>query len=74
MATKVKNKLSNDYLCIIASGSASLEVYENLDLNKFISLKLFKFMGITLSKDTYVSQSISKDTIILNIFNTIVEK
>ena len=41
----------------------------NLDFKKSQSLNLFPKTGIVISKDTLISESISKDTILLDIFN-----
>ena len=67
--SKMKTITTNDYLCIVLFGFKSLEIHENLDFKKSQSLNLFPKTGIVISKDTLISESISKDTILLDIFN-----
>ena len=67
--SKIKTITPNDYLSIVLFGFKSLEIHRNLDFKKSQSLNLFPKTGIVISKDTLISESISKDTILLDIFN-----
>ena len=67
--SKMKTITPNDYLSIVLFGFKSLEIHRNLDFKKSQSLNLFPKTGIVISKDTLISESISKDTILLDIFN-----
>ena len=68
--SKIKQTLSCDFLSLIIKGSKSLEIYENINSKKSNLINLFKNNGITLSKDTIISEVITKNTILLNIFNS----
>ena len=70
LTTKIKKTLSCDYLSLIIKGSKSLEIYENINSKKSNLINLFKNNGITLSTDTIISEVITKNTILLNIFNS----
>ena len=65
----LKQTILNDYLCIILKGSKIIEIYENKKSNKSNSINLYKNHGIALSKDTIISESIVKNTLLMNIFN-----
>ena len=67
--SKIKNIIQNDYLCIIINGSKSIKIHNKTDLSTIQSINLFPYKGAVLSKDTVISESISKDTILINIFN-----
>ena len=67
--SKIKTITPNDYLSIVLFGFKSLEIYENLDFKKSQSINLFPKTGLVISKDTLISETISKDTILLDIFN-----
>jgi len=67
---KIKNKILNDYLCIVVVGFKSLKIYQNLESKESHLINLYPNTGIVLSKDTLISESSAKDTILLNIFNS----
>ena len=67
--SKIKNIIQNDYLCIVINGSKSIKIHDKLNLSKTQSINLFPYKGAVLSKDTVISESISKDTVLINIFN-----
>ena len=65
----IKNKISNDYLCIVLRGSKSIE-FHDISNSKFShKLDIFPFMGIVLSCNILISESFSNETVLLNIFN-----
>ena len=64
--SKIKNNLKNDHLCIVVDGLKSLEIFENIQSNNSTSIKLFKNTGIVLPKKIIISESISKNTILIN--------
>ena len=66
--SKIKNTIQNDYLCIVLNGSKSIKIHENLHSTQSQSINLFSNTGIVLSKATVISESISKQTILINIF------
>ena len=66
--SKIKNTVQNDYLCIVLNGSKSIKIHENLHSTQSQSITLFPNTGIVLSKATVISESISKQTILINIF------
>jgi len=65
----IKNIVSNDYLSIVVHGSKSLKIYENSSSKKSFFLNCVTNTGIVISKDTVISESISKNTILLDIIN-----
>lgn len=67
--SRIKNTIQNDYLCIVLNGSKSIKIHENLHSTQSQSVNLFSNSGIVLSKTTVISESISKQTILINIFN-----
>ena len=67
--SRIKNTIQNDYLCIVLNGSKSIKIHENSDPSESQSINLFSNTGIVLSKATVISESISKETILINIFN-----
>ena len=67
--SKIKNIIQNDYLCIVLKGSKSIKIHKNADSTESQSINLFHNTGIILSKATVISESIFRETILLNIFN-----
>ena len=67
--SKIKNIIHDDCLSIILNGSKSIRIHENLDSSESQPINLFPNTGIVLSKATVISESISKETILINIFN-----
>ena len=67
--SKIKNIIQEDCLSIILNGSKSIKIHENSDSSESQSINLFPNTGIVLSKATVISESISKETILINIFN-----
>ena len=66
---KIKNTILNDNLSIVLEGIKTLEIYENIGSKKCSSVNLYKYYGITLPKDTIISESVSKDALLMNIIN-----
>ena len=66
--SKINHTIQNDYLCIVLNGSKSIKIHENLHSTQSQSINLFSNTGIVLSKATVISESISKQTILINIF------
>ena len=67
--TKIKSNVQNDFLCIVLKGFASIDIYENLNIKEFQSINLFSKTGVVLTKNTMITKSISKDSILLYIIN-----
>ena len=67
--TKIKNKCTNDLLSVVLKGFTSLDIYQNQKENELYSISLFPKMGIVLSKNTFISEKITKDSLILKIVN-----
>ena len=66
--SRIRKKKPNDILTIILQGFNSIKIYENIDSRSSKNLNLYKMTGISIPKETVVSESISKDTILVNIF------
>ena len=67
--SKIKNKISNDYLCIVLHGTKSIEFHDIVDSKFSNKLNISSFMGIVVSNNTIISESISNETVLLDIFN-----
>ena len=67
--TKIKNECINDLLSVVLKGFISLDIYQNHKENELYSLSLFPKTGIVLSKNTFISEKIIKDSLILKIVN-----
>ena len=67
--TKIKNECINDLLNVVLKGFTSLDIYQNQKENELYSISLFPKMGIVLSKNTFISEKITKDSLILKIVN-----
>ena len=67
--TKIKNECINDLLNVVLQGFISLDIYQNHKENELHSLSLFPKTGIVLSKNTFISEKIIKDSLILKIVN-----
>ena len=67
--TKIKNECINDLLSVVLKGFISLDIYQNKKENELCSISLFPKMGIVLSKNTFISEKITKDSLILKIVN-----
>ena len=63
----IKNTIPLDQLSIVLVGFKSIEIHEKETAKKSSSLNLYKNMGIVVPKETILSESISKETILLNI-------
>ena len=68
--SKMKNECINDLLNVVLQGFISLDIYQNHKENELHSLSLFPKTGIVLSKNTFISEKIIKDSLILKIVNT----
>jgi len=66
---KSLNESSNDVLSIVLRGIKSIDIYQSKASKSLHSLKLLPKSGIVLSKNTYIVEKISKDSIILDIAN-----
>ena len=69
LSTKLKYSLPQDYMSIVLMGFKSIDIYESMESKISKSLNLFSENGIVLSKNTIISESISKQSIVLNIHN-----
>ena len=67
--TKIKKECINDLLNVVLKGFTSLDIYQNQKENELYSISLFPKMGIVLSKNTFFSEKITKDSLILKIEN-----
>jgi len=67
--SKIKNKISSDYLCIVLQGTKSIELHDILNSKYTNKLNIFPFTGVVLSNNTIISESISKETVLMDIFN-----
>ena len=67
--SKMKNECINDLLNVVLQGFISLDIYQNHKENELYSLSLFPKTGIVLSKNTFISEKITKDSLILKIVN-----
>jgi hypothetical protein len=67
--SKIKNTLSSDYLCIVLSGKKSIEL-QNIENSKLSNkLNIFPYTGIVLNNNTIISEFVSDETVLLDIFN-----
>ena len=66
--SNIKKTLSNDSLTIVLNGFKSLEIFQNKS-NESVIFNLHKNMGIIIQKKLVFNESISKDTIIIDIFS-----
>ena len=66
----IKNMISSDYLCIVLQGTKSIEFHDILNSKISNKLDIFPFMGIAISNNTIISESIAKETILLDIFQS----
>ena len=67
--SKIKNKISSDYLCIVLQGTKFIEFNDILNSKYSNKLTIFPFTGVVLSNNTIISESISNETVLLDIFN-----
>ena len=67
--SKIKNKISSDYLCIVLQGTKSIEFHDILNSKYTNKLNIFPFTGVVLSNNTIISESISNETVLMDIFN-----
>ena len=67
--TKIKNECMNDLLSVVLKGFMSLDIYQNQKKNELYSISLFPKMGIVLSQNTFISEKITKGSLILKIVN-----
>ena len=67
--SKIKNKISSDYLCIVLQGTKSIEFHDILNSEYTNKLNIFPFTGVVLSNNTIISESISNETVLMDIFN-----
>ena len=67
--SKMKNTISNDYLCIVLLGTKSIEFSNILDSKFSNKLNIFPYTGIVLSNNTTIRESVSSETVLLDIFN-----
>lgn len=67
--SKIKNKISSDYLTIILNGKKTIEFHDILNSKFANKLNIFPFMGIVVSSNTTISELVSNETVLLDIFN-----
>ena len=67
-SSKIKSPLEKDCLSVVLKGAKVIEIHNNENDIKTKSLNLFKYTGLVLSKGTLASESISKESIILDIY------
>ncbi len=67
--SKIKNKIFSDYLCIVLQGTKSIEFHDILNSKYTNKLNIFPFTGVVLTNNTIISESISNETILVDIFN-----
>ena len=67
--SKIKQVLKSDYLCLVITGSKTIEIHKNLNSKISSIFNIFPKTGISLSNNMIISESISKGTILLDIFN-----
>ena len=68
--SKIKNKISSDYLCIVLQGTKFIEFNDILNSKYSNKLTIFPFTGVVLSNNTIISESISNETVLVDIFNS----
>ena len=69
-ASKIKNVVQDDYLSIVLKGSKTIQIYENMESSNCATLNLYSNLGIVFCKDTIISEMISRDCILLDLYNT----
>ena len=67
--SKIKFEIQKDVLLIVLNGFSNFTIYDRNDKNISANLKIFKFMGLVLSEKTNVSETNSKDFVLLRITN-----
>ena len=65
--SKIKQRIENDYLCLILEGLKSITIYDNNNETKSIYSNLSKNMGVVLTLNTVFSTKITSKSIILSI-------
>ena len=65
--SKIKQRIENDYLCLILEGLKSITIYDNNNETKSIYSNLSKNMGIVLTLNTVFSTKVASKSIILSI-------
>ena len=68
---KIKKSIESDTLCIVIEGYNSFKIFDTLNAKASHSLNLFANMGLVLSKDMVISESIGKNSVLLYIQNTV---
>ena len=67
--SKIKNKISNDYLCIVLHGKKTI-AFEDIENSELVNkLNILPYTGIVLSRNTIISESVSNETVVLDILN-----
>ena len=67
--SKMKNECVDDFMSVVLQGFTSLDIYQNQKENELRTLSLFPKTGVVLSKNTFISEKIIKDSLILKIVN-----
>ena len=67
--SKIKSEAKEDVLIIVLNGFCNFTIYDKNDKNKLVDLKIFKFMGLVLSEKTTISETYTKESIVLKIVN-----
>ena len=68
-SSKIKNIIENDYLGIIISGAKSIEIFSSEDAKTSELFNLFSNTGLVISEKTIISECVSKNSILLDIYN-----
>jgi hypothetical protein len=68
--SKIKKTISSDYLCIVLHGTKSIEFHDILNSKFSNKLNIFPYTGIVISNNTMISEFISNETFLLEIFNS----
>jgi hypothetical protein len=67
--SKIKKDILHDSLCIVLTGVKTIKIYDNTDHKVFKELTIAKNTGIVLTNQTVVDELVSKNTILMNIYN-----
>ena len=68
--SKIKNTLSENQLSIVLKGFKSIKIFKNIETKISIPFNLYKNTGIVLTKNTIISESVSKETAIFDVINS----
>ena len=69
--SSIKNICLQNHLSVVLSGFKSIDLYDKEVDQKFNTFSLFPKMGIVLGKDLIFSQKITKESLIIDVYNPI---